>query len=259
MKKITLYFVILFWCGFNIKAQEQEYGKNQPYSSYWFVHELLEWSPENDREAKFNVSSIPLADRFLNDSTGLGESSPKIPGIIALMAPHTTNFHPSQGFTSVKQYAFPFWQYIDYFVQWGGSSNEGIIVPPTAFWTDAAHKNGVKSIGTVFFPPNVYGGKEEWVYQFLVKNEDGSFPVADKLIEVATTYNFDGWFINQETYDLVDNMGKLMQEFITYYRERSNLKLVWYDAMIDDSRVIWQDELNEHNQKYFQNGDTNMS
>ena len=259
MKKITLYFVILFWCGFNIKAQEQEYGKNQPYSSYWFVHELLEWSPENDREAKFNVSSIPLADRFLNDSTGLGESSPKIPGIIALMAPHTTNFHPSQGFSSVKQYAFPFWQYIDYFVQWGGSANEGIIVPPTAFWTDAAHKNGVKSIGTVFFPPNVYGGKEEWVYEFLVKNEDGSFPVADKLIEVAKTYNFDGWFINQETYDLVGNVGELMQEFITYYRERSNLKLVWYDAMIDDSRVIWQDELNEHNQMYFQNGDSNMS
>ncbi|HAI41720.1 MAG TPA: hypothetical protein DCM40_28200, partial [Maribacter sp.] len=50
------------------------------------------------------------------------------------------------------------------------------------------------------------------------------------------------------------NMGELMQEFITYYRERSNLKLVWYDAMIDDSRVIWQDELNEHNQMYFQNG-----
>jgi len=114
-------------------------------------------------------------------------------------------------------------------------------------------------IRTVFFPPNVYGGKEEWVYEFLVKNEDGSFPVADKLIEVAKAYNFDGWFINQETYDLVGNMGELMQEFITYYRERSNLKLVWYDAMIDDSRVIWQDELNEHNQMYFQNGDTNMS
>ena len=99
MRKVTVYFVILFfWCGFNIKAQEQEYGKNQPYSSYWFVHELLEWSPENDREAKFNVSSIPLADRFLNDSTDLGESSPKIPGIIALMAPHTLIFILLKGF-----------------------------------------------------------------------------------------------------------------------------------------------------------------
>ncbi|MGJ8716241.1 MAG: endo-beta-N-acetylglucosaminidase [Maribacter stanieri] len=260
MKKVTLYFVILFfWCGFNINAQEQQYEKNQPYSSYWFVEELLKWSPENDRDAKFNVSHVGLANRFLNDSINLNADTQEIPGIIALMAPHTTNFHPSQGFSTVKQYAFPFWQYIDYFVQWGGSANEGIIVPPTAFWTDAAHKNGVKSIGTVFFPPNVYGGKEEWVYEFLVKNDDGSFPVADKLIEVANTYNFDGWFINQETYDLKGDVGELMQQFIKYYREQSTLKLVWYDAMIDDSRVIWQDELNNHNQMYFQNDDINMS
>ncbi|WP_159439038.1 endo-beta-N-acetylglucosaminidase [Maribacter ulvicola] len=242
-----------------INAQEGKYGENQPYSSYWFVKELLKWSPDNDIDAKFNISQVALASRFLNDSTDLNDNAQKVPGIIALMAPHTTNFHPSQGFSSVKQYAFPFWQQIDYFVQWGGSSNEGIIVPPTAFWTDAAHKNGVKSIGTVFFPPNVYGGREEWVYEFLEQNEDGSFPVADKLIEVANTYNFDGWFINQETYDLDGEVGALMQQFISYYRTQSQLKLVWYDAMIADSRVIWQDELNNHNQMYFQKGDKSMS
>ena len=67
MKKVTMYFVILFfWCGFNIKAQEQQYEKNQPYSSYWFVEELIKWSPENDRDAKFNVSHVGLANRFLN-------------------------------------------------------------------------------------------------------------------------------------------------------------------------------------------------
>lgn len=259
MKKVILLCLLVLSFVVESNAQKSEYGDNQPYSSFWFVNELLRWSPEKDKEAQFNISHVPLASRFLNDSINLNDDAQKIPGIIALMAPHTTNFHPSQGFSTVKQYAFPFWQYIDYFVQWGGSANEGIIVPPTAFWTDAAHKNGVKSIGTVFFPPNVYGGKEEWVYEFLVQNEDGSFPVADKLIEVATTYNFDGWFINQETYDLVGEMGALMQQFISYYREKSDLKLVWYDAMINDSRVIWQDELNEHNQMYFQDGNTNMS
>ncbi|TDT40427.1 endo-beta-N-acetylglucosaminidase D [Maribacter spongiicola] len=259
MKKAVLIGLVIVGFVTNGYTQENQYGDNQPYSSYWFVEELLQWSPESDKDAKFNISQVALASRFLNDSTDLNDDAQKIPGIIALMAPHTTNFHPSQGFSSVKQYAFPFWQYIDYFVQWGGSANEGIIVPPTAFWTDAAHKNGVKSIGTIFFPPNVYGGKEEWVYEFLVQNEDGSFPVADKLIEVADTYNFDGWFINQETYDLVGEMGELMQQFISYYRTQSNLKLVWYDAMIDDSRVIWQDELNNHNAMYFQKEDKNMS
>ncbi|WP_324026043.1 hypothetical protein QSV08_01800 [Maribacter sp. BPC-D8] len=259
MKKVILIGLVIIGFATKGHTQEEQYGDNQPYSSYWFVEELLQWSAESDKEAKFNISQVALASRFLNDSTDFNYDTQKIPGIIALMAPHTTNFHPSQGFSTVKQYAFPFWQYIDYFVQWGGSSNEGIIVPPTAFWTDAAHKNGVKSIGTVFFPPNVYGGKEEWVYEFLVQNEDGSFPVADKLIEVADRYNFDGWFINQETYDLVGDVGELMQQFISYYRTQSNLKLLWYDAMIDDSRVIWQDELNNHNQMYFQKEETSMS
>ncbi|MEP2280518.1 hypothetical protein [Maribacter sp.] len=259
MKKAILIYLVIIGFATKGHAQKEQYGENQPYSSYWFVEELLKWSANEDAESKFNISHVALASRFLDDTTDINDYTERIPGIIALMAPHTTNYHPSQGFSTVKQYAFPFWQYIDYFVQWGGSANEGIIVPPTAFWTDAAHKNGVKSIGTVFFPPNVYGGKEQWVYEFLVKNEDGSFPVADKLIEVADTYNFDGWFINQETYDLEGEMGELMQQFISYYRERSNLKLVWYDAMVDDSRVIWQDELNNHNAMFFQNEDKNMS
>jgi len=240
-------------------AQETDYGEHQPFASYWFVQELLEWSFEKDANAKFNRSQVPLASRFLNDSTTLGDDRPKVPGIISLVAPHTTSKHPSQGFPSVNQYAFPYWQYIDYFVQWGGSAAEGIIVPPLATWTDAAHKNGVKAIGTVFFPPNVYGGKQEWVYQFLQQKEDGSFPVADQLIAVAESYNFDGWFINQETYDLKSGTAKQMIEFIEYYRRNSNLKLVWYDAMIDDSRVIWQDELNNHNQVFFQKEGLSMS
>lgn len=254
-------FILMLFISITIPvvSQKVEYGKNQPFSSYWFVEDLLKWTPENDTDAKFNISHIPLAKRFLNDSVSLGDTDEKQPGIIALMAPHPTNSHPSQGFPSVKQYVFPYWQYIDYFVQWGGSAGEGIIVPPAPTWTDAAHKNGVRSIGTVFFPPNVYGGKEEWVYEFLEKDEDGSFPVADKLIEVAQTYNFDGWFINQETYNLKGDSGKLMLAFIRYYRKQSNLKLVWYDAMIDDSRVIWQDELNTHNQMFFQNGEQSMS
>jgi endo-beta-N-acetylglucosaminidase D len=34
---------------------------------------------------------------------------------------------------------------------------------------------------------------------------------------------------------------------------------MWYDAMIEDGRVIWQDELNHHNSIYFQNGEQRLS
>lgn len=42
-------------------------------------------------------------------------------------------------------------------------------------------------------PQTAHGGKMEWLEDLLVKNEDGSYPVADKLIEVAQTYGFEGW------------------------------------------------------------------
>ena len=54
-------------------------------------------------------------------------------------------------------------------------------------------------LGTVFFPQMEHGGKVEWLDTFLQKDENGNFPIVDKLVEVAHTYGFDGWFINQET------------------------------------------------------------
>ena len=33
---------------------------------------------------------------------------------------------------------------------------------------------------------------------FLAKDEDGKFPIVEKMIEVTDTYGFDDWFINQE-------------------------------------------------------------
>ncbi|AUP80084.1 endo-beta-N-acetylglucosaminidase [Flavivirga eckloniae] len=237
------------------------FAQNQPYASYWYVEDLLRWSPETDKHAAFNISYTPLAKRFTDSTTQIRKELSNDPKIISLIPTHSTSNHPSQGFSTIKQYAFPFWQYIDYFVQWGGSAVEGIILSPVPTWTDAAHKNGVKSIGTVFFPPIVYGGKKEWVMAFLQQKEDGSFPVADKLIEVAKHYHFDGWFINQETKGLDESYAEKMVSFIEYYQDKSGeaIELVWYDAMITDGRVIWQRELNHHNQIFFQKNNKKMA
>lgn len=240
---------------------QQNYGEHQPYSSYWFINELLEWNPETDVNAKFNVSHVPLKERFVDSTTQIRPELSVKPSIVSLIAPHTTNYHPSQGFQSVEQYAFPYWQYIDYLVQWGGSSGEGIIVTPTTFWIESAHLNGVQILGTVFFPPNVYGGKEEWVREFLQRDDKGHFPVADKLIEVAELYGFEGWFINQETNGMGQAEADAMQDFLKYFQDKSagKFQIMWYDAMIEDGRVIWQDEFNHHNSIYFQNGNQKLS
>ena len=134
---------------------------------------------------------------------------------------------------------------------WGGSSGEGLIVAPSPDVVDAGHKNGVKVIGTVFMPQVEHGGKMEWLYDLLQKKEDGSFPVADKLIEVANTYGFDGWFMNQETQGteeepLTKEHASLMQEFLSYYKEKApDLELVYYDSMTVDGEMDWQNALTE--------------
>lgn len=240
---------------------QKKYGEHQPYSSFWFIDELLQWDSSTDEHAKFNSSNVPLQKRFEDASTQVRPELSTQPSIVSLIAPHTTNNHPSQGFQSVEQYAFPYWQYIDYIVQWGGSAGEGIIVTPTAFWIESAHLNGVQILGTVFFPPNVYGGKEEWVREFLQKDDKGNLPVADKLIEVAKLYGFEGWFINQETNGMGQKEADAMQEFLLYYQKKGEgkFKIMWYDAMIEDGRVIWQDELNHHNSIYFQNDKQRLS
>lgn len=250
--------VFLLLLGLGAYAQEDE-SSNQPYSSYWFINELLEWDKEKDPHAPFNVSYTPLAERFVDSSTQIRPELSTDPSIVALIASHATSNLPSQGFDNIKQYALPYWQYLDYMVHWGGSSGEGLVIAPSKPWIDAAHKNGVKILGTVFFPPNVYGGKEEWVREFLQKTESGAFPVADKLIEVAEYYGFDGWFINQETHGLGVKEADLMQELLIYYQEKSNLRMMWYDAMIEDGRVIWQDEFNDHNATYFQQKEKKLS
>ena len=47
-------------------TEENTYSKplpNLPEVPYWFPADLLEWSPEDDASAVYNLSSIPLAKR----------------------------------------------------------------------------------------------------------------------------------------------------------------------------------------------------
>ncbi|NEW09113.1 PKD domain-containing protein [Paenibacillus sp. SYP-B3998] len=225
----------------------------QPQSSYWFPDQLLQWNPKSDSDAEFNRSMIPLQERFMGNKVNPNAS--KDAKIAALSAMNKmTSGVPSQGSRKFESNTFSYWQYVDKLVYWGGSSGEGIIVPPSADVTDAAHKNGVPVLGTVFFPPNAYGGKFEWVQQFLKQNQDGSFPMADKLIEVAKFYGFDGWFLNQETQGASASDAKKMQAFMTYIQSHkpATMQVMWYDSMTSDGSIDWQNALNDKNAMFLQ-------
>lgn len=232
----------------------------QPESSYWFPEQLRKWSPESDPDAPFNRSTIPLADReTLYNVNSNAQSEAKLVALSALNK--NTSGVPSQGGKEFFANTFSYWQYVDLMVYWAGSSGEGIIVPPSADVIDSSHKNGVPILGNVFFPPAVYGGKIEWLNQMLEQHADGSFPAADKLLEAAEYYGFDGWFINQETEGGSQETALKMKEFLMYLQKnkKDGMHIMWYDSMTEDGRINWQNALTDKNNAFLQDGNNRVS
>lgn len=257
---------------------------NQPESSYWFPEDLLAWEFDKDADAKYNVSTKPLAKRAdkktLPTSNETQNTEMKVVALSNMNG--NTSGNAPRGINTFDANVFSNWQYIDQLVYWGGSSGEGIIVPPSPDVIDAAHQNGVPVLGTIFFPQTAHSGKIEWLDTFLEKDKDGEFPIADKMIEVADTYGFDGWFINQETdtkvtsFDdaaegtedptknatsegLTKEHALLMQELIAEFKQKTSdrLDIMWYDSMTADGEMDWQNALTDKNSEYLVDTDMN--
>ncbi|WP_328743259.1 endo-beta-N-acetylglucosaminidase [Streptomyces caniferus] len=240
----------------------------QPYASYWFPdslpagtpgegitwRSLAAWAPEHDRDLAFNTATVPLAERFTpvpaNTTARAGQAR-----ISALAAFDHTAGNPSQGSATADYYAPTHWAYLDELVFWGGSSGEGLILAPNAPVVDAAHRHGVPVLGTVFLPPVAYGGQLRWTRDLVRKDAAGRFPLAAKLVQVATVYGFDGWFLNAETGGGDSALAADMQAFLRALRAAGaghGLRITWYDAMNRTGQVGWQGALDELNRPFFQ-------
>ncbi|KUJ69044.1 endo-beta-N-acetylglucosaminidase [Streptomyces albus subsp. albus] len=237
----------------------------QPYAAYWYPdslpsgtpgpgvawRSLRDWTPGSDPDLPYNTASVPLAERFTpvpaNRTARAGQAR-----IAALAAFAPTSLNPAQGAAKADAYALSHWAYLDELVFWGGSAGEGLILAPNAPLVDAAHRNGVPVLGNIFLPPAAYGGQLAWTRDLVRRGADGGFPVADKLIEVARAYGFDGWFVNAETGGGDARLAAEMRTFLRHLRERADgLRVTWYDAMTDSGAVSWQNELNQRNSGFF--------
>jgi mannosyl-glycoprotein endo-beta-N-acetylglucosaminidase len=223
-----------------------------PVKPVFTVAQLLNWNPATDADAPFNVATVPLQSR-INVPAGLkANSNSRIgQGGVQALDPYAGN-RPQGGSGSI--YTFTYWQYLEESVYWGGISSINI-VPPSGEMIDNAHRNGVPILGTVFFPPLVYGGNYSWVQNFLTKVGD-TFPAADKLIQMAEYYGFDGWFINQETEGGTAADAAAMRDLIRYIRQNSSLRVTWYDSMTEAGNIAWQDEFNTNNDWYMRHNYT---
>lgn len=208
----------------------------QPLNLCCHPENIRNWQPGANRDDAFNVSKVPLARRFKEAQPMQANSTQRYGGEICnstILYP-MCSLCPSQGeINNFLGYQPTYWQYMDKLVYWAGAASEGIINIPPAGSTDAAHAQGVKSLGNIFFPPTSFGGQSRWVREMLEKDNNGKYIFAEKLYQLCKYFNFDGWFINEETY------ASTKDEWVGFFRDfyaaaaRDNnhtVELQWYDA-----------------------------
>lgn len=242
--KLQHYLVAALLAGVSFGSLQAQ----QPYGGCWHPDDIKNWSPASDPDAKYNRARVPLAARFKEPQLMKANANQYYEGQVcnASILFHMCSMSPSQGANNFTGYQPTYWQYMDKLVHWAGSASEGIIIPPPAGSIDAAHAQGVKVLGQIFFPPDYYGGKQEWVRQMLTV-EGGKYIYAVKLYEIAKYLGFDGWFINEET------GGGSNDEWVAFIKDfnaaadaagDTHMEIQWYNASSTPNTAILKSHIN---------------
>lgn len=235
----------------NVQAQETPKGPDQPYMHGYKAEELKNWCPEADPYAKYFRSHIPLAKRI--DPFQPTQAHPVLTNqakLLSLSADYDKEefFGAYRYSDSFSRNILRFWQYHDIYGSWHGlpvygSSKEtldhGVINIPNPAYTDAAHRNGVLSLGCWFWP------RELAFHELLEKSADGIYIIAKKMIEMADYFGFDGYFINQEA-SIEEDQAKQLMEMLKYMRGEG-LYFSWYDCLAEDGQLRYVNGFNEIN------------
>lgn len=114
-------------------------------------------------------------------------------------------------------YNFKYWQYIDISYYFG----HGLLTIPPTMWTNAAHKNGVKSLGT--FNLNEVNPDELIDKTHLVQT-------IKTLANIANRLQFDGYLINYEGNAKPGYAQSILM--LMNALKKKGLIIIWYDAPI---------------------------
>lgn len=217
------------------------------------IEGLKQWTLGGPTADTLLIADVPLEKRFINIQTQLNTDLSNAMKIAYL--PDGMNNLASYGEeqATFNLYNFTHWSYIDTLVWFGGTADQTVQLP-SAPWVNTAHKNGVTVLGNIFFAPRAFGGTNEQLTKFLEKDAEGNFIVVPIMIEIMQFYNFDGWFINEET-STDSNIALLMKEFmrdLTSQVEKLGKQVMWYDAMLPSGYVGWQNKLNSSNSVFLQ-------
>eukprot|EP00002_Diphylleia_rotans_P028042 TRINITY_DN5651_c0_g5_i1.p1 TRINITY_DN5651_c0_g5~~TRINITY_DN5651_c0_g5_i1.p1 ORF type:complete len:987 (-),score=194.36 TRINITY_DN5651_c0_g5_i1:169-3129(-) len=165
------------------------------------------------------------------------------------------------GVNHANIYNFKYWQFVDTFIYF---SHHRLSIPPLS-WIHAAHKNGVRIMGT-YITEWDEGEKEtvELLCGFCLQESESSTDgakkskvdaVIEKLVEIAEYYKLDGWFLNIEnkiTQDLVEGMKAFVGKLTKAMKSKNpEWTVIWYDSVTVAGDLKWQNQLNDLNCCYF--------
>lgn len=225
----------------------------RPYMHGYDAAALKSWSPGTDRWARHFRSRVPLAPRIAPfPATQAHPDLATGPRLMNLTYDYDDAFFTARKYgDAFARRLLRFWQYSDFYGSWHGlpvdgspadDPAHGLVNLPNPAYTDAAHRNGVRSLGCWFWPRS--GDFEEYLEQ----RADGSFPVADRLIEMAAYFGFDGYFINHEA-ETPPGQAARLHDLLRSLRERApeGFHLQWYDTITPDGHLDYLNHLSADN------------
>lgn len=212
------------------KQEYQERQKTgQPFTLHFHPADMAQWKAGKDADDAFNKATIPLQNREFAYKILASQMDNDLDILTGLNGATSKTTQGTVGISDSDSRLFSMWSNISTITSWGGSTSEGLFVIPKGSDINAAHKNGVPIIATFFCPPEAFGGSYE-IYEELVAKKDGKYIVADKMIEMARYYGFDGWFLNWEAVQgisdaLKTELGKFQEYIFNRSKEDPNNEL----------------------------------
>ena len=242
------YFCIALLLGLLLARTAQAQLSPEAQLTKLSVAQLMSWTPTGPTALPANVSRVPLATRQntlasqLNPAQSFTHKVNYIPDGMAGFAGYLTEQN------RFNLYNFTHWQYIDVLTWF-----DGPVAIPTRPWVETAHRNGVQVIGSVFTTAAD-------VAALVQKDAAGNYIGAQKLVDVATYYGFDGWFFNEESGVSTATATELRNLFKQLQTLRpAGMEMHWYDAMLPSGGIAYQNALNAANQLLLQEGSTRVN
>ncbi|XP_068510771.1 cytosolic endo-beta-N-acetylglucosaminidase [Anas acuta] len=225
-----------------LPARHFDTGTTEPVSFFLSgLEELLAWQP--DANDDFNIATVPLAQR----QPPLSSRRPRTLVCHDMRGGYLEDRF-IQGSATRNPYVFYHWRHIDIFVYF---SHHTVTIPPVC-WTNAAHRNGVPMLGTFI---TEWTGGEKVCEAFLAAGAEAYGAVSDQLARIAQHYRFDGWLINIEntlSAVAVENLSPFLRRLTAQVHSAVPGGLViWYDSVLENGALRWQNELNEQNRVFF--------